>query len=301
MKNFVIKTLQRLQHSFPSRPQYAPHQWTVPIYGQNRQYAKPPDLSPKLDAKGKKRVQSIVGSFLYYARAIDNTILVALNEIAASQSAPTQHTNEKIKMLLDYLSTYPEAKIRYTASDMILHLDSDAAYLVAPKARSRIAGYFYCGSKYIKNISPTSPLNGPIHIECKLLKHVVASAEGAETAGLFHNCQTAVMIRNMLFALGHIQPPTPAKTDNSTAASFVNNTLKKKRSKAWDVRYHWLCDQTALDKFLIYWDKGSNNYADYHTKHHAPSHHLKSRDTYVLKGYHVYTVGNTHHVYPGSH
>ena len=204
-------------------------------------------------------------------------------------------------MLLDYLSTYSEAKIRYTKSEMILHLDSDAAYLVAPKARSRIAGYFYCGNNYIKNTSPTSTLNGPIHIECKLLKHVVASAAEAETAGLFHNCQTAVMIRNMLLALGHVQPPTPSKTDNSTAASFVNDTLKKKRSKAWDVRYHWLCDQAALDNFLIYWDKGSNNYADYHTKHRAPSHHLKSRGTYVLKGYHVYTVGNTHHVYPDSH
>ena len=191
---FVIKTLQRLRHIFPSRLQYAPHQWTVPIYGQNRQYAKPLDWSPKLDTEGIKRVQSIVGSFLYYARAIDNTILVALNEIAAAQAAPTQQTNEKIKMLLDYLSTYPEAKIRYTKSEMILHLDSDAAYLVAPKARSRIAGYFYCGNTYTKNITPNSTLNSPIHIECKLLKHVVASAVEAETAGLFHNCQTAVMI-----------------------------------------------------------------------------------------------------------
>ena len=36
MKHFVKKTLQRLQHVIPSKPQYAPHQWTVSIYGQNR-------------------------------------------------------------------------------------------------------------------------------------------------------------------------------------------------------------------------------------------------------------------------
>ena len=114
MKHFVIKTLQRLQHIFPSKPQYAPHSWTVPNYGINRQYAKPPYTSPLLDKSGIQRVQSIVGSFLYYGRTIGNTILVALNELAASQSASTEQTNHKTTLLLDYLSTYPDAKIRYT-------------------------------------------------------------------------------------------------------------------------------------------------------------------------------------------
>ena len=86
MKHLVIKTLQRLQHIFPSKPQYAPHSWTVPNYVINRQYAKPPDTSPLLDKSGMKRVQSIVGSFLYYGRAIDNTVLVAPKELATSQT-----------------------------------------------------------------------------------------------------------------------------------------------------------------------------------------------------------------------
>ena len=46
-------------------------------------------------------------------------------------------------MLLDYLNTYSKAKIRFYASDMKLFVDSDAAYLVAPKAKSRISGYYY--------------------------------------------------------------------------------------------------------------------------------------------------------------
>ena len=41
---------------------------------------------------------------------------------------------------MDYLNTYPDAYIRFYASDMILHIDIDAAYLVAPKAKSCIAG-----------------------------------------------------------------------------------------------------------------------------------------------------------------
>ena len=44
-------------------------------------------------------------------------------------------------MLLDYLNTHPNAKTRFYASDMVLNVDSDAAYLIAEKAKSRIAGY----------------------------------------------------------------------------------------------------------------------------------------------------------------
>ena len=59
------------------------------------------------------------------------------------QSKPTEQTKAKAQQLMDYLHTHPDAYIRYHASDMFLYVDSDAAYLVAPKARSRIAGYFY--------------------------------------------------------------------------------------------------------------------------------------------------------------
>ena len=145
MVDYVIMALQKLQHSFPSRPQLAPHKWTELVYDQKRQYAKKADSSPLLDKKGIKREQLTVGIFLYYGRAIDNTVLPALNEISASQATPTKNTNKKITMLLDYLCTYPHAKIRYTASDMILHIDSYAAFLVAPKVRSRVAGFYYCG------------------------------------------------------------------------------------------------------------------------------------------------------------
>ena len=194
MVDYVIMALQKLQHIFPARPQLAPHEWTEPVYGQKRQFAKADDTTPLLNKKGIKRVQRIVGIFLYYGRAIDNTILPTLNEISASQAAPTENKNGKIKMLLDYLSTYPNAKIRYTASDMILYVDSDAAFLVAPKARSRVAGFYYCGDSYTKNTTPHSKLNGAVHIECKTLKHVVISAAEAETGGLFHVCQKAVQL-----------------------------------------------------------------------------------------------------------
>ena len=79
----------------------------------------------------------------------------------------------------------------------------------------------------------------------------------------------------MLRVLGHPQQASPIKTDNATAASFVKDMLKQKCSKAWDMRYHWLSEQQNRKIFNIYWDKGSRNLADYHTKHHPPSYRKK--------------------------
>ena len=170
--------------------------------------------------------QRVVGSFLYYGGAVDNTILAAINEISAAQASPTVTTLQKIQMLLNYLATYPNAKVRFYASDMQLHIDSDAAYLVAPKAKIRVAGFFYCSKKDdSRHIPPT--LNGPVHNECRVLRHVVTSAAEAETTALFYNTQMALELVHILCALGQPQRPIPIKTDNATAASFVRDTLKQ--------------------------------------------------------------------------
>ena len=288
MPKYVQKTLKKLNYEKGKHNQYAPHKWTVPVYGKKQQFVTPEDTTKLLDKKGVKYTQRVVGSFLYYGRAVDNTILTALNEISAAQAQPTEKTKEKIQMLLDYLNTYPNAKIRFYASDMKLHIDSDAAYLVAPKAKSRIAGFFYCSNKTTPQ-SPQPFLNGPVHIECRVLRHVVTSAAEAETAALFYNAQTALELVQILNALGHPQHHIPIKTDNVTASSFVTSTIKQKRSKAWDVRYHWLSEQQAKKKFHIFWDKGANNLADYHTKHHPPSYHKKVREKYILRNFFLST------------
>ena len=82
MKGYVLKVLHKLQHTFPNKPQYAPHKWTVPICRKNRQFAPDLDETPLLPAKEIKYVQRAVGTFLYYIRAINNTILPTLNELS---------------------------------------------------------------------------------------------------------------------------------------------------------------------------------------------------------------------------
>ena len=197
------------------------------------------------------------------------------------QSRPVPHkkTQEKAQRLMDYVYTYPNTFIRYYASDMVLHIDSDAAYLVAPKARSRVAGYFHLSNH--PNNKSKNTLNGAVHVECKTLRHVVSSAAEAETAGVFHNAQRAIPIRVVLQALDHPQPPTPIKTDNSTANGFIHDNIHQKRSKSWDMRYYWLRDRMTQLQFTFFWDKGSNNEADYFTKHFPASYHRIKRSRYI--------------------
>ena len=281
MPDYITKALQRLQYKCKVSPQYSPHAHIPIKYAtkNTRKYATAPDTSPLLNPKETTHIQSTTGTFLYYGRALDFTILPALNEIASAQSSPTKKTQAQAQQLMDYLATYPNAYVRYYASDMILNIDSDAAYLVAPKARSRVAGYYHLTNN--PTTTQTSHLNGAIHIECKTLRHVVSSAAEAEVGGIFHNAQIAIPIRTLLHALNHPQPPTPIKTDNSTAFGFIYDNIHQKRSKSWDMRYYWLRDRLAQKMFKFFWDKGINNHADYPTKHHPTKHHRVIRPRYI--------------------
>jgi hypothetical protein len=60
-----------------------------------------------------KKIQQVIGSILYYAHAVDITVLMALSSIAVEQSKGTTNTMEKAKQLLDYLAMYPEATIHF--------------------------------------------------------------------------------------------------------------------------------------------------------------------------------------------
>jgi hypothetical protein len=80
---------------------------------------------------------------MYYGRAVNATLLVALSSIASAQATPTELTLSLIKQLLDYVSTHPDAILMYERSDMVLACDSNASYLSEAKARSRAGGHLY--------------------------------------------------------------------------------------------------------------------------------------------------------------
>ena len=279
MPKYVDKLLAKFDHTPHTRPQHSPHTAPPRSFGTDAQIPIPHDTLPILPADRICRIQQIVGTIMYYARAVDLTTLVALSSIASEQSKATSATENKAQQLLNYLRTHNNATIRYTASDMILNVHSDASYLSEPHARSRIGGVFFLGSQPVPN-HPIK-LNGPIHISANICKFVVASAAEAELGALFYNCQDAAVLRLTLEELGHMQPATPVHCDNSTAAAIANDTIKKQRSRAMEKNFFWVADQVARKNFTVTWHPGKENLADYFTKHFDAKHHQTVRPYYL--------------------
>ena len=154
--------MHKFQHKPPARPQYAPYPWNKPVYGKHVQLATQQISAPKLNSAYTNRIESINGTFLYYARAVDPTMLPSLNEISTCQSAPTQYTMDKCNQFIDYASTQPNENICYHASDMILMIDTYDTYIVLPESRSSIAGYYYFTNSMLDYSKYTLTPNYPI-------------------------------------------------------------------------------------------------------------------------------------------
>ena len=97
----------------------------------------------------------------------------------------------------------------------------------------------------------------------------------------FINCKAAVPLRITIEVMGHPQPPTPIQINNSTTESKMNSTMQQKRSKAMDMHFYWVQDRIKQKQFNLFWKPGTTNLGDYHTKHHAPSHHRNVRQHYI--------------------
>ena len=272
MPGYIDKALARFNHEAPKKPQNQPHEHTIPTFGAKVQYAKEEDTTTPLSKDDKKYIQQVLGTLLYYGRAVDSTILVALSTIASAQATPTTDTMRKTKQLLDYVATHPDAILSFKASDMILAVHSDASYLSEAQARSRAGGHFFCSTN-----SDEPPNNGAILNISQIIKAVMSSAAEAELGALYINTREAVPLRHLLGEMGHKQPPTPIQTNNSTALGVVTNNIQPRRTKAMDMRFYWLRDRTTQRQFKYYWRPGPTNLADYWTKHHCAAHHVEKR------------------------
>lgn len=284
MPGYIDRALQRFAHTKPRRPEHSPHAWQKPQYGARVQYAQLEASEVFLDAANVKRVQEVVGVLLYYARAVDPTLLVALGTIASQQAKATNDTMKAVTHVLNYCATHPSATIRYIASDMVLWVHSDASYLTAPKARSRASGYHFLSTRPAlpPNASDEPPPdNGPIHVLCQIMRPVLASAAEAEMGALFVNAKHACPLRVALQELGHEQPPTPLQTDNTTATGLATDSIKQKHTKAIDMRFYWLRDRVRQKQFHVFWKPGKTNRADYFSKHHPAAHHQEIRSSYL--------------------
>ena len=129
----------------------------------------------------------------------------------------TKKVAEDVTHFLNYAAKHSKVEVKYHASDMELHICSDASYLSVNKARSRVGVHHYLSSTSADSKrSPVNnpPHNGPLYAVCSIMKNITASAAEVDMGELFVNGQEVVILRTTLKELGHPQLPPPTKTDN---------------------------------------------------------------------------------------
>ncbi len=124
---------------------------------------------------------------LYYSRAINATILVALSSLASAQATPTKDTMQRTRLLLDYVATHPNAILFYAKSNMILGVHSNVSYLSKPKVQSQAGGHFS-----LSDGTNEAPNNGAILNTSQIIESLMSSAAEAKLRALYINAREAV-------------------------------------------------------------------------------------------------------------
>jgi hypothetical protein len=94
-------------------------------------------------------------------------------------------------------------------------------------------------------------LNRAFFTLCAILRFVITSAVEAKLGTLFLNCKQTTTFQLKLKEMGYPQPPTPINCNNSTAVGIANNTLKRQRSWAMEMRFFCVADAVAQGKLDI--------------------------------------------------
>ena len=273
---YVKRACQRFQRN-NLRKADSPIIYVPPRYGKFQQEVHLEPISTPLTSAESKELQEIVGVFLFYARAVDPTMLTAINKIASRQSKPTSLIKQEVERFFQYANTYPDATMRIRASNMKLVCHSDGSYLSESDARSRAGGMLFLG-----DCAEDEAPNAPVSFLSVIIKTVVSSATATEYAAAFIVGQNAIPIIHTLADLGYPQTHTEIICDNLCAVGIANNTFTMKRTKTIDMRYHWIRDQVKIGIFNVIWKPGKLNLADFFTKAHPVHHHKNIRWKYVL-------------------
>ena len=91
MPGYIENMLKKFNHKIKT-PQYTPFPVRPIQYGLTSQDEIPTDQSERLDDSHKALIQKITGTLLYYATAIDMTLLAAWSTVVSQQSKPTKQT-----------------------------------------------------------------------------------------------------------------------------------------------------------------------------------------------------------------
>jgi hypothetical protein len=134
MPGHVEKMLQqfRPQYFLPGhRPPRTPGVYIAPSFSKKPQTIFI-DRSEKVSPTLVTELQAIIGTLLYYARAVDPTLLLIANELASQQANATRRILNAANRALSYCAAFSNNQIVYHACDMALHVFADATTSCCP-------------------------------------------------------------------------------------------------------------------------------------------------------------------------
>ena len=158
---------------------------------------------------------------------------------------------------------------------MIIQIYSDASYISEPEARSRAGGYFFLGTKFNTLIQDITPYNGPVNVECSILRNVMVSDTEEELGGLLKTAKKRISCG---------WPYQRWDTNNHRQLwqriiqqQTVLSTEKKRYVLSNRHRIILGQRQNPTESFPRILGKGNKKLADYVTKHHPILHHREMR------------------------
>ena len=268
MKGYMDKVITRFDNWAGTRSAKSPGIYQPPSYGIKQQFTAPEDHSKPLSPADINTLQQLIGSVLYYTRAIDPTYMHEVNKLGSEQASATESILPQAQRLLEYARAYPDSELVFRKSKMELIVQTDASYNSRKQARS-VAGFLMYFGDAKNALQPTDKPtleNGAIMSGSVVMDVIVASAGEAEYGAGFIAAQHAVNVRIIAEELGHPQPPTPILCDNSFARNLAMDSCKQRRSKAIDMRFHWLRDRIRQNQFVMVPVAGKDILADIFTK-----------------------------------
>ena len=82
MPDYARNALIKFGHPTPAKPQHSPYQ-ASPVNYSSKQQEPLSDDSPPLSPSQIKLIQQMVGTFLFFGRAVNPTLAAALSSIAS--------------------------------------------------------------------------------------------------------------------------------------------------------------------------------------------------------------------------
>ena len=114
MPGYISRLLQRVRPD-GVKGASTPGIYTPPNYHNPITHKATVDTSSLASDNDKQLLQSVVGTLLYYSRAVDPSIATAVHYLGSIQSRPTTNDMAKMDRLLQYLSSHPNNGLRFYA------------------------------------------------------------------------------------------------------------------------------------------------------------------------------------------